>query len=428
MRANEESALLIKRRVVKQAYSRCKEEPVILLEGPRSVGKSTAIRALAAEFKSRVVDLDDSLMREDASRDPDLYTQPDMPDVPVLIDEYQRVPAILDSIKANVNDSSRPGQFVIAGSTRHDALAGSVQALTGRIHRMRIYPFAQSELSGTHPDSISEIFNDAEAFMHAKKSKPARETREGYINRIIKGGFPLAINRSSQARNRWFDDYIRQTIERDIPDIARIRNKQGLSVLLRKLAAQTAQILTIEKLSTATAIDISTARDYIQLLQDVFMIYDIPAWGRTLKSRVAAKPKIHILDSGLASRLLGMTPEKLGAKEPAALTEFGHLLETFVIAEILKEISWLDDTVLTGHWHTHDNDEVDLVIELLDGSVYGFEIKSSGRAPGDTFKGLIALKKFAGDSFKAGFVLYTGKSAFQFEDKLFALPIAKFWE
>jgi predicted AAA+ superfamily ATPase len=327
-----------------------------------------------------------------------------------------------------MNISSHPGQFVITGSTRHNALPGSVQALTGRIHRMRIFPFAQSEIEGTAPNLILRILSDAEAVLRKEKDKPATETREGYINRIIRGTFPLAVIRSPQARNRWFDDYVRQTIERDVPGIAKIRNSRGLSLLLRKIAAQTAQIMVLENISSGVAIDIATARDYIQLLEDVFMVYQLPAWGRTLKSRIAAKPKIHLVDSGIAARLMGLTAEKLGAKEASALTEFGHLLETFTVSEILKELSWLDDTVLTGHWHTHDDKEVDFVIERLDGSVYGFEIKSSGRTPADTFDGLVSLRKFAGDAFKAGFVFYTGTRAFAFEDRLYALPISKLWE
>jgi predicted AAA+ superfamily ATPase len=424
-----ETAETIERRATMVAYGRTKEEPVILLEGPRSTGKSTLIRALAAELGTKALDFDDPVIREDAARDPDLYTRTEAEDSPpILIDEYQRVPAILDSIKTRMNISSRSGQFVITGSTRHNALPGNVQALTGRIHRMRILPFAQSEIEGTAPNLISRILGDTESVLREEKNKPARESREGYINRIIRGGFPLAVFRSTQARNRWFDDYVRQTIERDIPGLVKIRNNRGLSLLLRKIAARTAQIMVLENLASGAAIDIATARDYIQLLEDVFMVYQLPIWGRTLKSRVAAKPKIHIADSGIAARLLGITAEKLRAKEASALTEFGHLLETFVVSEIFKELSWLDDTVLTGHWHTHDDAEVDFVLEQMDGSVYGFEIKSSGRASGDTFDGLMALRKFAGDAFKAGFVFYTGERAFKFDDRLFALPISKLWE
>jgi predicted AAA+ superfamily ATPase len=416
------------RQVTKTAYSRTKEEPVILLEGPRSSGKSTTLRALADKFETQVLDFDNSVIRETAERDPDLYIQDKQEGVPIFIDEYQRVPAILDTIKLRMNRSSRSGQFVITGSTRHNARSGSVQALTGRLHRMRIFPFAQSEMEGTSPNLLSRIFADAETFTGAERTRPAGETREGYIERIVKGGFPLAVNRNVQARNRWFDDYLRQTIERDIPGLAKIRNSRGLSALLRKLAAQSAQILTLEKIASGAALDIATARDYVQLLEDVFMVYKLEAWGRTLGSRVAAKPKIHILDSGIAARLLGISAEKLASGDPSSLTEFGHLLETFAVSELFKELSWIDDTILTGHWHTHDDKEVDLVMELMDGSVYGFEIKASGRALDRDFEGLAALKKFAGDSFKAGFVLYTGNFAFKFAGSLYALPIAKIWE
>jgi predicted AAA+ superfamily ATPase len=418
---------ILVRRATETAYTRSKTEAVILLEGPRSTGKSTLMRALAGEFKTKAIDFDDPVIREDAARDPGLYTQSEG-SKPILIDEYQRVPAILDNIKTRMNVSSRPGQFIITGSTSHNALPGSVQALTGRIHRMRIYPFAQSELEGAKPDLIPQVLSDAEALTVKAKNNPAAETREGYINRIMAGGFPLAVTRSPQARNRWFDDYVRQTIDRDIPGIVKIRNNRGLSALLRKLAAQTAQILVPEHLSKTVAIDISTVRDYIQLLEDVFIVHTLPAWGRTLKSRVSAKPKLFVADSGLAARLLGLSAEKLKAKEPAAITEFGHLLETFTVSEILKELSWLDDTFLTGHWHTHEDKEVDFVLETLDGSVYGFEIKSSGRAGPEAFDGLKALRKFAGDSFKAGFVFYTGPLSFRFDDKLYALPVCKLWE
>jgi predicted AAA+ superfamily ATPase len=415
----------LERRVSTLAFSRSREEPVILLEGPRSSGKSTLIRALASMFHSQVLDFDNQILREEVERDPSRYAEGDSM---VLIDEYQRVPSILDAIKTRMNESSRPGQFILTGSTRHDALGGNIQALTGRIHRMKIYPFAQSEIEGTAPDTILKILEDPGAAINKLKKKPSKETRETCVRRIVRGGFPLAVKRGDQARNRWFDDYIRQTLERDITRITRIRNKRGLSALLRLLAAQTAQILSLERVSAAAGINISTARDYIQLLQSVFMISELPAWGRTLSARVAIKPKIHILDSGIAARLLGLGTEKLDSKDPSALTEFGHLLESFAVSEIQRELSWLDDTLLTGHWRTREGKEVDLVIEKYDGSVYGFEVKTGSRVPGDVFQGLGELRKFAGDSFKAGFVLYTGASAFQHEDRLYALPLGALWE
>ncbi|MDR1788666.1 MAG: ATP-binding protein [Treponema sp.] len=420
----------IGRRINDVVYARSREEPVILLDGPRASGKSTALHLLAARYQTVVFDLDDQPIRDDAARDPGFYTRP-RPSTKsgmVLIDEYQRVPAILDAIKERMNVSCRPGQFILTGSTRHNALPGSVQSLTGRLHRMEIYPFSQSEMAGTQPDLIAKLIADPAGTVERIREKPHTETREGYAARITKGGFPLAVQREGTARNRWFDNYLRQIVERDIPGVARIRNKRGLSALLRYVAAQTAQILTVERAAAAAAIDFSTARDYLQLLEDVFMIYELPAWGRTLRSIVGAKPKIHILDSGIASRLLGVTTEKLNAKEPSTLTEFGHLLESFTVTEIFKDLSWIDDTFLTGHWHTHDGKEVDFIIETHDGSVYGFEIKTGSRTVPDVFSGLSALRAFAGTAFKAGFVFYTGAQAFKAEDRIFVLPLSALWE
>jgi predicted AAA+ superfamily ATPase len=157
------------------------------------------------------------------------------------------------------------------------------------------------------------------------------------------------------------------------------------------------------------------------------MIYEVPAWGRTLGTRIAAKPKMHSLDSGIASRLAGLTENKLLTKDPSAISEFGHIMESFVVSEILKELSWLDDTFLVGQWHTLDNVEVDIVLERMDGAVYGFEIKTAGRLNAADFSGLDKLKTFAGTSFKAGFVLYGGAQSFKQEDRIYAVPIGKLW-
>jgi predicted AAA+ superfamily ATPase len=401
------------------------EEPVILLEGPRSVGKSTTLRQLAKERGAPVTDFDNNALRDDAGRDPSFYVRGEGP---VFLDEYQRVPAILDAIKERMNLSSRPGQFVITGSTRHDALPGSVQALSGRLHRMQIYPFAQSELEGKPSSFLTHLMQDPDTAIMAAREKPCSETRESYARRIIRGGFPLAVFRNGASRNRWFDDYVRQIVERDIPGIAKIRNKGALRLVLRRLANQTAQILVLEKLSSLASLNVSTLRDYIGLLEDVFMLYTLPAWGRTLKARVAAKPKLHILDSGIASRLMGFSEEKLLQKDEAALADFGHLMESFAVTEILKELSWLDDSFMTGHWRTLDGAEVDFVIEKMDGSVYGFEIKTAARSAASDFAGLEELRKYTGKHFKCGLMLYSGAETFRFGERLYGLPLAKIWD
>ncbi len=146
-----------------------------------------------------------------------------------------------------------------------------------------------------------------------------------------------------------------------------------------------------------------------------------------MTARSSAAPKIHVLDSGVAARLARLTPAKLAERTPAALTELGHLLETFVVGELLKQASWLDDVAVSGHWRTHDDDEVDLVIERDDGALVAFEIKAASRVPGDDFRGLRKLREATKDAFVAGVVLYLGERSYTYDDRLHVVPVDALW-
>lgn len=161
-------------------------------------------------------------------------------------------------------------------------------------------------------------------------------TRGDYIELIVRGAFPLAISASSAAaRNRWMDSNLRLTLERDVKELSNVRRGQFLCA------------------------------------------------GETLK--------VHMMDSGIAARLLRLTPAKLAQLDPTALTELGHLVETYLVGELLKQAECLDGVVGVGQWRTLDNDEVDLVVERDDGRVVGFDAKTGSRVSG---KDLGPLRKF----------------------------------
>ena len=134
-----------------------------------------------------------------------------------------------------------------------------------------------------------------------------------------------------------------------------------------------------------------------------------------------------MLDSALAARLLGLTPDRLGRPDPAALSEFGHLLETFVVNELLKQASWTNDIACVGHWRTHDGHEVDLVVEHRDGSVTAFEVKSAARLSARDARGLRALRDSLGDGFNTGIILHTGALSYCLDDRILAVPIDGLW-
>jgi hypothetical protein len=171
----------------------------------------------------------------------------------------------------------------------------------------------------------------------------------------------------------------------------------------------------------------SSAENYLKLLEAVFLVMRLPAWGTTLGSRVARQPKVHLVDSGVTAWLLGLTPEKIDRNDPAVLTEYGHLVETFAVGEILRQVSWSDAPVSVGHFRTSEAHEVDLVLERDDGMVFAFEIKAGTRVDQSDLAGIKALRARLGARLATAVVLYTGALTFRFDDGTLVLPLDALW-
>jgi len=413
---------IVDRRLGEVVRRRLDDEPVVVLQGPRAVGKSTLLRALAASRGREIVDLDDLATRDAARADPALFVRGQ---APVLIDEFQHVPELLDAIKAELNRDGSPGRFVLTGSTRYATLPAAAQALTGRAHRIDVLPLSQGEVAGIREDFAEALLSDPLSLVDPCLPTIAREE---YVSRVVAGGFPPVLRRARPAdRARWFDDYVNLVIERDVMELTRVRQRRQLPLLLRQLASQTAQVLNIAKAAARIGMEKSTAENYTKLLESVFLVHQLPAWGTTLGSRIGAAPKIHVVDSGLAARLLRLTESKLGTASAAALTEFGHMLETFVVGEVCKQLDWLDAPVQRGHWRTHDGEEVDLILEREDGKVAAVEVKAASRAPASELRGLLKLRRKLGSQFLGGVVLYTGARAYTHDRNLHVVPITRLW-
>lgn len=411
---------LVDRRLFRVALARLDDEPVLALQGPRTVGKSTLLRQLATARGARVIDLDDLATREAVAADPGAFVAG--PGT-ICIDEYQHVPALLDAIKAELNNDLRPGRFVLTGSTRHDALPAVARALTGRLHLISVLPLAQVELAG-RDRCFLELFLMNEV---PPRGATSDTRREEYVERVVAGGLPLALARSATARGRWIDDYLRLSLERGAVEVSRVRQPAQLARLLERLAGQTAQILNVTAAARAIGLDERTADHYLTVLEAVFLVQRLPAWGTTLRSRAGSSPKLHVLDAAVAARLLRLTPTRLVRAQATARTEFGHLLETFVVGELLKQATWIDGIAGVGHWRTHDGDEVDLVIERDDGMVTAFEIKAAGRVGEEDFRGLKKLRSALGDRFQRGVVFTTGAHSYTADDRIEVLPTDVLW-
>lgn len=262
-------------------------EPVVALHGPRSVGKSTVLHEFAGANLVEVFDLDDDEVRDAVvgnlgavMRGPN----------PLCLDEYQRLPQVLDGIKARLNrDGSQPGTAVITGSTRQDALPTTAQALTGRLHKLTIWPLSQGEIDGQHETTLSRLLADAATTVAAMPNSPTQ--RPEYVERVCRGGMPLAIRRQGQARARWFDDFVEQSVERDAVELGNIRHRRELLELLRQLTASTGQILNLSKTAEQVGMPRKSAETYLRLLEDLFLLVRLEAWESRSERESTSSPR-----------------------------------------------------------------------------------------------------------------------------------------
>lgn len=412
----------IPRRLEDVVVDRLQSSPVVVVHGPRTAGKSTVLRRLATRLDGLLVSLDEPATRAMAAADPALYASADRV---VLVDEYQHVPELLDAIKAEVDRDFRPGRFVITGSTNYATIPRASQSLTGRAEVLTLWPLSQGEIDSREESFVQTLLRDPGAWRAAVSHTPRAE----YEARVLAGGMPVALRRGSDLeRRRWFQSYLELVVTRDVLDIRQIRQREALPRLLRSLVGQTGQLLNVAKAAERAGLSRAVGLDYVQLLEAVFLVRRLNAWGRTLNSRVNASPKLHALDSGVGGWLMGLSKERLDRRDPVALEQFGHLLETFAAHELLRQADWLDEVPASGHYRTKDGTEVDLLLERFDGMVAAVEVKAATTITARDCRGLIALRNRLSSAFLGGVVLYLGARGYRLDDRLFAVPLDQVWQ
>ncbi|WP_223881043.1 ATP-binding protein [Nesterenkonia ebinurensis] len=244
------------------------------------------------------------------------------------------------------------------------------------------------------------------------------------MERILRGGFPEAVGRSSRRRARFLDDYVSDLINRDVVQISEIQRGPEMRALVRMLAARAGQILVPGSLASDLGLPKSTVDRYIVLLEEVFLIKRIPAWSRSISARAVRTPKLAFVDTGVAANLLDLDVRGLRRQDK----ELGGLMKNFAAMEIARQLEWSQARVEMFHYRTKDNVEVDIVLENRRGQVVAIEVKSSSTVRGQDFSGIKHLHERIGDDLLAGVVLYTGTQTLPFGPNYRALPMSALWE
>ena len=393
------------------------DSPVVLIHGPRQCGKTTLARLVGEQMAYTYVTFDDDVAREAAEADPVGFVS-DLSDR-VILDEVQRVPRLFTALKTAIDRKRDPGRFILTGSANVLLVPKLADSLAGRMQILRLHPLAQCELAQRPRRFLDNLFGGG--FRTHQVERLGRQLYE----RIVAGGYPAAIARPpGRRRVAWYRDYLEALVQRDVRDLARISSLDRLPRLLALLAAQTARLLNVTDLASPLQLSRPTLRDYVTLLERVFVIETVPPWHSNRLSRLIKTPKIHVADTGLACAELGVDAEALARDRPL----LGQLLKTFVFQELRRQGSWHDDQLTFSHYRDKDGAEVDVVIEKGARELSGVEVKASATVTAADFRGLRKLREAVGQRFVRGVVLYDGETSASFGDRLHAVPLRTLWE
>lgn len=393
------------------------DSPVVLIHGPRQSGKTTLAQQIARKRAYEYFTLDEDVVRAAAEADP-LGFVADLPPRTIL-DEVQRVPSLFTALKVVVDRDRRPGKFLLTGSANVLLVPRLADSLAGRIEIIRLFPFAQCEIEGRSPGFLDALF-------HASfKIRRAERLGARLAERIVAGGYPAALARATPRRMAvWYRDYVETMVQRDVRELARIASLDALPRLLALAAGQTARLLNVTDLSGPFQLSRPTIRDYVTLLEQVFLLEELPPWHASRLSRLVKTPKLHLGDTGVAATLLGLDAAAL-YEDRAAL---GQLLETFVYQELRRQASGHNEEIRFHHFRDKDGYEVDVVMERGGRQVAGVEVKAAATVTAADFRGLRKLASAVGRRFAAGVVLYDGETSASFGEHQYAVPIRFLWE
>ncbi len=406
---------------------------IVYLTGPRQSGKTTLVRGVAAEVGLRYLTLDDPAVQAAAASDPYGLVR-SFGGRPVVLDEFQQVPELVPAIKeasdrhASVapaggpSGAPRKGLFLLTGSADIFRSARAQEALPGHMARLELLPLSTAELRDRRDNLIDYLLEGDFSSMGPGRHAP---TREEIARLILLGGYPEVQRMGRRARTIWFRSYTEGRFFKDFETLYTARGDyhSRLRALAPYLAGRSGNLLKYASLANDLELNDKLAKSYAEILELMFLIRRVPSYRKNLARRLAVSmPKLHFVDTGLASHLLGLRNETRLLLSP----HYGALLETLVFMECAKHAEWADEEVGLYHFRDKRKREVDIVLERPDGRIVGVETKASTTVRREDFNGLAALAELAGDAFEHGVLLYTGSEVLPFHrgpTHFWALPL-----
>lgn len=342
--------------------------PVLLLTGPRQVGKTTLLEMCAGKTRNYVT-LDDLEQRELAKTDPALFLQSHQP--PLIIDEVQYAPELFSAIKIIVDREKKKGLFWLTGSQKFHLMRGITESLAGRVAIIDLLGLSQAEISGRAGTSMP-FMPTPEWIDSAKKQVNTSKSLLDIYELIWRGSFPALNQDTAISRDIFYKSYVQTYIQRDVRDMMNISDTLAFNRFLGAVAARTGQLLNYSDIARDVDIDHKTAKAWLSVLETSGLVYLLQPYFRNVTKRIVKTPKLYFLDTGLCSYLTQWPTA--ASLEAGAMS--GPLLETYLFSEILKSYWHNGKTARFYYYRDLDQKEVDLIIETGE-AFYPVEFKKT---------------------------------------------------
>lgn len=392
---------------------------VIMITGPRQVGKSTLLNFVSRRTNKKInkVTLDDLILRNQAKEDPELFLRTH--ETPLIIDEFQKAPELLSYIKMIVDNDNEKITFGEKDKLEtlyfltSDVRSNTSESLAGRVGILDLYGLSEREIDNKDGELFIPNIDDIK-----KRQRTTYKSTISLYEKIYRGSYPELYTTDKDVE-QYYSDYLRTFIEKDIRKLINIKDEYKFIKFISSLAARTGQEFIASSVASEIGIDNKTVLSWLSVLKNTGIIYLLQPYVNNSVGRAIKREKLYFTDTGLASYLAGYASNITLEKSAYS----GAIFETYIVGEIIKSFTNHGKDARKHLYYYRDNNqkEIDLLINY-NNVIYPIEIKKSANPGKD------AIKIFdVTDSFEQkrgnGIVLCMTKDIIAYDDNNYMVPI-----
>ena len=406
--------MYIDRHISKIIERQQRKKKVIILTGPRQVGKSTMLKTILKPKGTAYVSLDNPTIRQVAIENPSRFLE--LNKAPLIIDEIQKAPFLFEYIKEIVDESKEMGLYYLTGSQSFRLMKDVTESLAGRVGIVNMLGLSLREINNVN---FTEPFKPTSEYFNSVGNIDVLR-RINIADIIHKGSFP-ALYETEYNNSEWMDyysSYLQTYIEKDIRDVINVQNMSAFIKFIKAIAAISGEQLSYTTLAELCGMDVNTTKRWCSILETSGLIYILQPYYNNYNKRLIKTPKIYFLDTGLICYLGGWnTSEQLinGAR-------WGHIFETYIVSEIIK--GFYNSGIIYPplyYYRDKEKNEIDLIIEEGN-TLCPIEIKTTSEPKKSMIKNFELLQDVPGKQVIDGALICLTKTLVPLTDNVTAIP------